>query len=196
MKTFLFWLKCFPHNHIVHIKTCLPLSGAHCNSKLSKANRKQTHFIKWKLVYWCCMYQDMFLWFRRCGKHDFVAVQHVVFYTEHGVMRGKKKRKHFGLAANDSSFSLTFRHDAVLQTHTGPCHRHIWPSNGPVRCTCSRPACCVCIYMEHHGTISATHSQNQGQQKQHSPCPYLICLLLFHSAKMTAELFYLVEKFR
>lgn len=47
-------------------------------------------------------------------------------------------------------------------TQTGPCRGHILPSNGPTRCACSRPACCVCLYCTwsvwYH--LSATHPES------------------------------------
>lgn len=69
-------------------------------------------------------------------KHDFLAVQHVVFYTKHEVMLGKKREEALRFGCENSSFSLTFIHNAVLPTHTGPCRRLVLLSNGPVRLVC------------------------------------------------------------
>lgn len=132
-----------------------------------------------------------------CEKnHDFLAVQHVVFHTKHEVMLGRKReRKHFGLAAKTASHS--FIHSAVLPTHTGPCRRLVLLSNGPVQlvCVCSRPACCVCNLHQHHGTISATQPES-GTAEAAFTLSLLDLFVEFHSAKTTAQLFYLVEKFR
>lgn len=106
-------------------------------------NTTQTHHIKWKLVYWCCTKKRF---------SDSEDVENMIFlqsnmsYAEHGVVLEEKKRKHLGLAVNDSSLGLTFTHDAVLPTHTSPCRGHISPSDGAARCACSRPARCVYLH--------------------------------------------------
>lgn len=70
---------------------CESVCSYHCKCKLSEAKRKRTHHVKWKLVYWCCVYQQMFLWFGRCENMIFFALRHVAFRTEHAVTLGKKK---------------------------------------------------------------------------------------------------------
>lgn len=157
--------------------------------KLMQINQsKEEANITWKLVYWCCLYQELFLRLGWRGKCDFLAVRHVVFDTEHGVMLGKKK-------GSTSVWLWTTRGSASHSyamprppTRTGPCHEHILPSNGAARCACSRPVCCVCISCTWSIMVpSQRHTASQCQQKQHSPHPYLICLLLFIQQKNKAS---------
>lgn len=140
------------------------------------------------------MYQEMFLWFRRC-ENKCLAVQHV-FCTEHGSHAWEEERQEaLGFGCEHSSYSRTFVYDTVLLTLTSPCHRYISPSNGPVKCTCSRPVCCVYL----HGA-SWYHRNNIQPESGAAEAAFIWSLLdlfvAFHSAKIMALLFYLVEKCR
>lgn len=93
-------------------------------------------------------------------------------------VRRKKKRKHLGLAVNN----LTFIHDAVLPTHTSPCHRRILPSNGLVRCTSSRPACCVYLHGALWYHLSDTQPES-GTAEAAFTSSLFDLFVAFHSAK-------------
>lgn len=92
-------------------QSCFSIHYLH--TRLTK--KYHTSHIQWKLVYWCCMYQESFLRLKLI-KETFLAVQHVVFNTEHGVMLTKKKGSTW-VGCELSLFSLTFIHDTAPDSH-------------------------------------------------------------------------------
>lgn len=123
----------------------------------------------------------MFLWFRRGGKHGILAVPTCRILYRTWSHAWKEERKHLGLAVNNSSFSLTFIRYAVLPTDTRPCHRHILPWNRPVRCTCSRPACCVYSRGASWYHLSNTQPVRDSRSSIHLVPTWFVCCFSFNN---------------
>lgn len=97
-----------------------------------------------------------------------------------------------GLAVN-AHCSAAHSYTTLCSWLTSPCRRHILPSNGPVKHTCSRPACCVYL----HGASWYHPGDIQPESAEAAFIWSLLDLFVaFHSAKITALLFYSVEKCR
>lgn len=77
---------------------------------------------------------------------------------------GKKNRKYLSLA--DSYSTATCSAMAL------------WHITALLRCTCSRPACCVTLYTQQHCTISATHTARTRRTSVHLIHAWSVCCFL------------------
>lgn len=98
----------------------------------------------------------------------------------HGVMLGKKKES-TSVWLRATNCSATHSDMTLCSWLTGPCHRHILPSNGLVRCTYSRPACCVCFTSLYH--LSDTVRVRNRRSSIHLVPTWFVA---FHLAKTAA----------